>query len=95
MYLNSYLLPILLVATPLSVFARGCTHFTTTYVVPCPNKICQTGPKQDYEDAFTTNREAFIKWAKRDGVTQASQQAAAAAGDLKATRRNSNRPPSD
>ncbi|RDI80461.1 hypothetical protein Vi05172_g9546 [Venturia inaequalis] len=68
MFFLSHLLQILLVATPFVVFARDCTHFTTIYVVPCPNKICPTGSKKDYKDAFDTNRDAFVTWAERDGV---------------------------
>ncbi|KAE9961333.1 hypothetical protein BLS_002475 [Venturia inaequalis] len=71
-FTSSFLLPTLLLLTPALVLARDCTHFETTYLIPCPNKHCDlkapdTSPN-GWAHAFQVNKEAFETWAKRDGI---------------------------
>ncbi|RDI83242.1 hypothetical protein Vi05172_g6683 [Venturia inaequalis] len=54
MHFTSYLLSMLLVATPSLASAvpavagatkhKHCTHFSVTYIVPCPKKVCSKRP---------------------------------------------------
>ncbi|TID20829.1 Protein transport protein [Venturia nashicola] len=68
MHFTTYVLPTLLAITPAFVYANGCTHFETTYIVPCPGDKCPGGKIDDYLDAFTNNGNAFRLWAGGKGV---------------------------
>ncbi|RDI79755.1 hypothetical protein Vi05172_g10313 [Venturia inaequalis] len=70
MYFTPYLLSTLLATAPalaLDSKSLECTHFTTTYLVPCRDNKCKVGKMDDYLYAFAKNEQAFKLWIGKDG----------------------------